>query len=226
MADTPETGTFILDSAALTSILDAVNQLIFSLGEAPVATYDPSPSTDVDGALICINEADKAVQRKGWEWNRDYNVSYTPASDGTIQVGPNCMRAVLSYAASGNMGLNSYNGQGVKVVLRGQKLYDQTNQTYTFTSPLLLDTISRMTWDEIPESYRAWIVLDALRRFQSSVQQSAVKLQFNEQDLKEARANAEAEQDDESKQNAITGNVHALSALYGVGGMRRNRGGY
>lgn len=217
---------FILDSSATTTILDVVNQMIGSLGETPVATYDPPPTSDVELALGALNEADKAIQRKGWEWNRNYGVLVALDSIGQVVVPDGTFRAVLSYATNGDQAINASNGQAIKAVLRGPRMYDQINNTYIWGSPLLLDTIQRLQWDDIPDDFRAWISYRALQIFQGRVQQSAIVLKLNVDDLNEARNTCEQQQDNESSQNAVGGSIAVRSALYGIGGMRRNRGNY
>lgn len=230
--DPPYSGRFILNYSALTSILDVVNQLISSLGEAPVATVEPPTSSDVDLALGCINEKDIIVQTEGWEWNRLYGWPLTIARDGTVPLPSNTLRCVKAYATAGQLGgvnsggFNSYAGQAIKIVALGDKLYDQVNNTAVFTVAPVVDLIVRRPWNEIPAIHRMLIAYEALKTFQARVQQSQITLQFNQADLDQARKLTGWQQDDESQENSIDGNVNVISALYGIGGMRRNRGGY
>jgi hypothetical protein len=218
---------FILDFEATGTILEVVNQLISSLGESPVASYDPSPSVDVDIALGCINEADKFVQHRGWEWNRNYDFLLQPNADGLIYAPNNTLRATLAYNERQNWLANCVNGHAVKVVLRGKRFYDQTNNTYDFTGKTMyVDYVERLQWDDIPDTAKAVIAYEALKRFQSRVQQSSIVLQFNAQDLAQAWKLLEQQQDAESRDNVINGNASVRSRLYGTGGMRRNRAGY
>jgi hypothetical protein len=234
MTDTTA-ATFILSYDALTSELDAVNQMISSMGEAPVTTLVPSPSIDVDNALAALNEADKQVQRKGWEWNREYAFPLQLAADGTCPLPANILRVVAAYESpptdvdipDSGVQLPGPLGPSLKVVARGLQLYDQINQTYVFQNgPIYVDTIVRLQWDLLPETARAAIALTALGKFQSRSQQSSIVLQFNPQDLKEAMADLQNQQDDESQQNSIDGNNNVVQALYGFRGLRRNRQGF
>lgn len=225
MAD--DAGTFILNFEALSSRLEVVNQLIGSLGESPVAAYDPSPSLDVDLALAAINEADKAVQKKGWRWNTNYSFLLQPNNDGSLQAPNNTLRATLAYEMQQNWLGNCINGQSIAIVLRGRRFYDQTNNTYDFTGKTAyVDYVERLQWEDLPEAARGVISYEALKIFQSRVQQSSIVLQWNSDDLKKAWTTLEQQQDEESRQNVINGNASVRSRLYGLGGMRRNRAGY
>lgn len=223
---------FILNYSALTTVLDVVNQLISSLGESPVTTLDPSPSTDVDIALGCVNEMDLMVQAEGYEWNRLYSWPLTLNPEGLALLPSNTIRCVKAYASSGQLGGNSsggyygYAGQAIKIVALGNKLYDQVNNTDVFTAAPVVDLIIRRQWCEIPVAHRMLISYMALQAFQSRVQQASITLQFNSSDLARAQKLVGWHQDDEAQQNSIDGNVNVISAIYGIGGMRRNRGGY
>lgn len=213
--------TFILSYDALSSELDAVNALIGSMGETPVASLEPGNSVDVDNALAALNEADKQLQGKGYEWNREYQFPLAIAQDGTIPVPANVLRVVKAYFQP-QFSIQS----PLKFVQRGTKLYNQTLQTYQFTDgPILCDLIVRLEWDLLPEAARSVIILTALGKFQSRQQQSSIVLQYNAEDLKEARATLEQQQDDESAENAIDGNANVIQGLYGIRGLRRNRQG-
>lgn len=220
-------GTFILNSEALSTVLDVVNQLIGSLGEAPVSTYDPSPSVDVDLALAAINAADKEVQKRGWAWNWNLGVLLTPNSTTHYLNAPaDTLRAVLTYDGQANWASDCINGQAQSIVLRGSRFYNKTTNTYDFTGQsAYVDYIVRLQWEDLPEAARSVIAYEALKKFQAGVQQSSIVLQANADDRRQAWLVLEREQDNESKQNTINGNASVRSRLYGTGGMRRNRSG-
>lgn len=222
----PIPATFFGSFEATTSELEVINVLISSLGEAPVTQFNPSPSSDVDLALIALNEADKQVQNKGWEWNRTYQLPLALDQSGFVQLPENTLRVVQAYSTSGNLGFNSQNGMGLLVTQRGERLYDQVNHTFVFTQAPAVDLIMRLQWCDIPDIFRNWIGFSALQKFQSRIQQSSIVLQANPRDIQDAMTTCEQWQDEQSRQSAIKGNTNVISSLYGIGGMRRNRGGY
>jgi hypothetical protein len=61
-----------------------VNVLLQSIGESPVASIDTSLSVDVAAAIQTLDEVDRAVQIRGWHWNREDSYELTP--DGTSEV--------------------------------------------------------------------------------------------------------------------------------------------
>lgn len=210
---------FIEIPAQWTSTLDAVNLMLLSLGETPVSTLDPPPTNDVAMALNALNFEDLMLQSRGWHWNREDAFQLALQPDGTILLPDECLRVTNAYYAP-NL---TPSGQ-IDIVQRGQKLYDRINHTYVFKSPAVVDMILRLDWDSLPQPARAVETLRALKRFHGGVQQSQVVLSLNAQDLEMAETILEQNEDEEASYNQISGNLGAVSAVYGNGGLRRNRG--
>jgi hypothetical protein len=209
---------FIVVPDQLTSILDAVNVLIGSLGEAAVTTIDPSPSTEVDNALLKLNEEDLALQSRGWAWNREYSWQTTLNEDGTVSLPANTLRCVNAFYTPG-VPTGDFD-----IVARGGQLYDRAHHTNIFTTAPYVDLILRLPWTELPQSARGVITVEACKTFQAIQQASSIVLQVSLQDLAKRWAALEQEEDETDNHNSITGNLSTLGALYGKGGMRRNRG--
>jgi hypothetical protein len=193
--------------AQLSSPLDAVNVLISTLGEAPLNTISPPPTTEAQTALAVLNEVDLGVQLKGWAWNTDLQMTLPLAGDGTVTLPAETLKVV------GDPGL----------VQRGSSLYDRINHTYTFTAAPKVDLTVRLDWDQLPQAARSYITLEAAQRFQSRKQGSQVVLQINAQDIRQALSFLEQQEDGIAQTNSINGNPSIVSGLYGIGGLRRNR---
>lgn len=208
---------FIISPAELTTPLGAVNKMLSSLGEAPIATINPPPTSDAEEALGRLNEADLDVQSEGWAWNREHDFPLSLAGDGTIPLPAMTLRMTPSASTVGTW----------DVIDRGGKLYDRKNHTFTFTgqTPPKVDLIVRLDWDSLPQAARAYLVYLATQRFHAGKQGAAVVLNVNSADVLRARTTLLQYDDEVAQENAINGNAGAVTALYGVGGMRRNRGG-
>lgn len=211
--------TWLIVPAQLSTTLDAVNVLISTLGESPLESIDPPPTTEAQEALNILNEADLQVQSRGWVWNREDAFPLTLATDGTCPLPAQTLRVVNAY----------WQGQAddsIEVVQRGNQLYDRTNHTYTFKAAPKVDLIVRLPWDLLPQAARTYVTLSAAQRFNARKQGSNVVLQVNAQDVRDALATLEQQEDEVAKPNTVNGNSSVVSALYGVGGLRRNRAGY
>jgi hypothetical protein len=208
---------FIITPADLTSTLDAVNKMLSSLGESPIATLSPPPTSEADEALQRLNEADLDVQSEGWAWNREHEYPLSRAGDGTMPLPAMTLRVTPSASNVGSW----------SVVDRGGKLYDRKNHTFTFDAGTVIkaDLIVRLDWDSLPQAARAYITYQATQRFHAGKQGSAVVLNVNSQDVLRARTTLLHYDDEVDQANAINGNAGVVTALYGNGGMRRNRGG-
>lgn len=206
---------FIVTPAHLTDTLSAVNTMLASLGEAPVSTLSPPPTSDCQEALERLDEADLNVQSEGWSWNRETALQLSIDEDGHLPLPAMTLRAALSAESVGTF----------DIVDRGGLIYDRTNHTYVFTAAPKVDLISRLDWDLLPQPARAYILYSATQRFHAGKQGASIVLRVNGDDLARARATLLQYDDEVGQQNSINGNSGVISALYGQGGVRRNRSG-
>lgn len=221
------TSDFLLPMVPST-LQDAVNTLVACVSEGPYSQISPSPSPEVDKALVALNEANRDVQSRGWDWNREYGFPLTLAPDQTCPVPANCYRVAAAYytATNNTLGLSA-NGYPTKFTKRGSLLYDQINHTFAFTQGIApcVDMILILSWDLIPESARRLITYIAAQKYISREQMSGVTMQVNAKDMMNAWTVIEQEEDEVNQHNAIHGNLHTRVSLYGEGSLRRNRSG-
>ena len=65
--------------------LDVVNYIIAQVGAAPVADLnDLLP--DVQSALLRLDEASRSLQKRGWWFNKEFNIVLPKATDDTIPI--------------------------------------------------------------------------------------------------------------------------------------------
>jgi len=181
---------------ALLSELDAVNFMLESIGSMPVASLDDSGVADVAIANFILQQTSREVQSEGWAFNFDTNITYTPDIDGNITFGANILRVTPTYR----------NVWGCDVALRGQKLYDRHNKTYTFTSDIKLDTVTFLAWTDLPETARNYIAIKAARRFAQKVLGADSVCTWTENDEKDARRIIEEYEGDTGKYNILKNN--------------------
>jgi hypothetical protein len=216
--------TDLILPATLTTELQAVNVLITSMGEEPVATLTPSPSPDVDKALGALNETMAQVQSRGWQWNTEIAFPLTPnivapATSGPVALPANTLEMSRAYFTPQQLS----GQQPYDIVARGLALYDRYHQSYNFCDVVYVDLTLFLEWALIPQKARRVITLEAVQLFQSRDQMAEPTLQVNAKTLKDAWALIEQGQDQESRGNQIYGNLDGYTKILGEGSLRRNR---
>lgn len=165
-----------LTAGAMTE-LDAVNEMLQSIGQAPVNTLAVTNIKDVSFAQLTLNNTLREVLTPGWSFNTDVEYVLTPDGNGNILVPTNALDIDITSDTSRNL------------VWRTGKLYDVEEQTFVFTDTDLEFRIVRfMPFDEIPQAARQYIAMKAGRRFQARIVGSQILYQFTKEDEVDARA--------------------------------------
>lgn len=171
-----------------TTTLEAINQMLFAIGESPVNQVENSGLVDAAVALRTLNNVSREVQKNGWHWNTEVNYSLAPDTDGNLTL------------PAGTLKVDTVGADAcLDLVHRGSRLYDRVNHTYTFTRPVLVELVVMLDFEELPEAARNFIALRAARRFQQNAVGSVELSRFQQQDEVQALAdlqNAEAETQD------------------------------
>lgn len=142
-----------------TTELEAVNECLENIGQAPVATISGSLGVDTQIALNFVRKVNRELQSQGWNWNTEYDYTLTPTIDGDILL-PSGTLAVRSDGADADM----------DVVIRGSRLWDRVNKTYTFTRSIKVRITIARTFEELPEAPRRYIAMRAARLFQNRIE--------------------------------------------------------
>jgi hypothetical protein len=160
-------------ATARTSKLEAINTMLSAIGEAPVNDLSASSATtDVIMAKNILDEVSREMQAQGWHFNREAEVLMVPNAQNQIEVS----QSVASFD------VEPTNAGGVEYVLRGSKVYDKTNHTYTITKSLKATVVYIFDWEELPQSARNYFMIKAARRFQDRVVGSEKHHTFQEMD--------------------------------------------
>ena len=139
---------------AVSTELDAVNQILSSVGQAPVTTLDLQ-NPEVSIILNTLEEVNKQCQSEGWSCNTEYQVKLQPdAVTKHIRYPVNA----LQIDANEEKHYNNYD-----VVKRGARLYDRKNHTYDFNESLYVDITYLLDFTDLPGSLQAYITAKAAR---------------------------------------------------------------
>ena len=94
--------------------LPAVNEILASVGQAPVTTLDQT-NPDVAIAYDTLLQVSREVQSEGWSFNKEYHVEFTPDTDDYIVIPNNIIQIKLT---------ENSNNMEYDAIRRNGKLYD------------------------------------------------------------------------------------------------------
>ena len=197
-----------------TTELEAVNIMLSAIGEAPVSSLENSSLEDVTVAKNILNETIVDVSTVGYNFNSEYNYKLVQDTDGHINVPANAVYVDVS---------NRGSSIGKDLVLRGERLYDRENQTYTFTESVYVDMTLILPWDELPQYARRYITIKAARRFQNRVLGATELNVFTQLDENEALISMEQNDSRSEDSNVLSGNWGVYKVLHRTGTRRYNQ---
>ena len=142
-----------------TTELQAVNQMLAVIGEAPVNAITGTTTTDVSVAKNILDETSMSVQSMGWNFNTHYAYTLTKDTDNKVPLPSNCVQADASAQY-----------RYLNIVMRDGYLYDITNSTDVFGTSSTLptcDLVLVQQFEQLPEYARQYITTKSARRFAS-----------------------------------------------------------
>jgi len=172
-----------------TTELEAINLMLFGIGESPVNSVEENGVVDAVVARQLLHSTSREVQERGWHWNTLEGLvlpttlpfGHIPLPDNTLKVdtvGPD---------------------EGLNVIQRGKRLFDKSANTYEFKKSVTVDLVEFLPYDELPQAARTFIAISAMRKFQQSRVGSETLSTFHQRDELKAWAaliEAEAETSD------------------------------
>ncbi len=130
-----------------TEELPAINQILASVGQAPVTTLDQT-NPDVAIAYDTLIQVSREIQSEGWTFNKEQDYPFTPDSNNEILIPSNVLQIDIS-AETGN--------EEMDVIRRNGKLYDKQEHSYTFTEELKCDVVWLFDWVDLPRPIQDYI---------------------------------------------------------------------
>lgn len=186
-----------------TTTLEAVNEMLRTIGESPVTTVestDPLP-VDVEIALNALRFVNREVQARGWHFNTEADYPLPRDGSGFVPIPTNALRVDTADEFS------KYD-----VVVRGQRLYDREEHTFVFPEDLKATIVFVLPFEDLPEPARNYITIRAARRFQAGQVGSQILSALTVQDETDARALLLDEEGDSADYNVLTGTFDMFEA--------------
>lgn len=154
-----------------TTELQAVNAMLASIGQAPIAALG-SGHPDEDVAVEILRETTKELQGRRWRFNSEYGYTLTPeGTDGALNV-----FAVPADLASWKLSLIEAQ-RGLDVIAREARTYvgdsewifaDRLNGTDGIDLPeLKINPVWFVDFEKMPQTARRYSTIVASRRFQN-----------------------------------------------------------
>ena len=140
--------------------LSAVNSILGAIGQAPLTALTLNANGVFDNPEVSfiynlLRDANVDTQTKGWHFNTERHVTFSPDSNKHILINDN----ILSMDFHDN-----YVKRHNNLVRRNGRLYDKVNHTDEFTGDMSLDVVRLYPFEDLPIPFRRYIVYRASRQ--------------------------------------------------------------
>ena len=152
--------------------LDAVNECLAAIGDSPVSSLDEY-NADADSAERAISVLSRTIQTnggKGWWFNTEWCISYTPnPTTGYVQLPNNLLADDIALDPQRYVSDDTY-----RLAVRGFKLYDTYNSTYDMRhisalsddgKVYLKNIIIQLEFDALPQVVKDAVTAAARMKF-------------------------------------------------------------
>ncbi len=145
-----------------TQELPAVNEILASVGQAPVTTLDQT-NPDVAIAYDTLLRVSREIQAEGWSFNTEYNYKTTTDENREFVIPNNMLQVDLSTSTTSSNRVATVNSNK-DVVRRDGKLYDKNkDKEWTLLTDeaggtIYLDIVWLFDWIDLPVPIQDYIV--------------------------------------------------------------------
>ena len=170
---------------------EAINEVLININELPLD--DSDVVADINIAIVVSKVLDisrKQILGQGWNFNRTTR-DLVPNIDEYIII----PKSFLS--VDGASDTDNY-------TVRDSKLFDKTEISFRFTSPVSCEIIEDIVFDDIPYAFANYIVKSASLMAYSNIIGDANGVQIRSLQLKEARVDAIRTDANEMDGNLLT----------------------
>lgn len=143
------------------SKLEAVNEMLLAIGQAPVNTLAVAGIRDVSVAESTLDNVSREVQSEGHGFNT-FTETLTPTANGFLLVASDVLSIDALDARRTVIAVVDANDSVLK-------LYDTDERTNVFADPLEVEVVKLLSFESLPQHARRYIVALAKLRFQASV---------------------------------------------------------
>ena len=130
--------------------LQAVNQILASVGQAPVTTLEQT-NPDVAIAYNTLQQVSREVQAEGWTFNKEYHYPLKPDTDQEFKIPDNVLQMDLC--------MDELYNRDKDPIRRDGKLYDRNSHSFKWEEDKThyFDIIWLFEWSDLPPTIRDYI---------------------------------------------------------------------
>jgi len=207
-------------SAHMTT-LQAVNQMLRSIGETPVSSLATGQPDSAQAEQV-LEEVSRRIQAQGWHCNTRRSVSLGKNSSNQFAVGINVLSIDSvnpdSPRRTSTPNPSSYFNVGLRRAADDSKylLYDVDNDTEVWTDPetMTVDMIEYLPFETLTPMLQIYIYKSAAHEYQKSAVSSQTLYQFTLEDVQEAQINAIQEDTANEDRNIFRNSRAAREVTY------------
>lgn len=185
-----------------TTKLEAINELLESIGESPVNSESNTGLVEADLASARIDKTSRQVQKRGWHWNTLKDYVLDPDVSGYI----NLPASTVEVDTSGS-------SKHLDLVQRGTRLYDRDNNTFVINKSVKVDITLLLDFNDLPENARDYITMRAARKFQQRLFGSTELSEFDKDDEAQAWSDLLDAESDAADYNMLRDNISVFRII-------------
>ncbi|RVP50016.1 phage tail protein [Sinorhizobium medicae] len=174
--------------------LEAINEILATGSDSPISTLEENTVIDASLAMNTLRATSVEVQTRGWNFNTEDSLKITPDQEGAIRLPRNTLKVDTVGESA-----------GINGVQRGLRLYNKTDKTYTFASPVTVDLVLGLDFEELPSTARLYITIRAARKYQDRYFGDQSTHSYTSQDELTAQSVMMAEELESTDPNMLTG---------------------
>lgn len=159
----------------MTTKLEAINIMLSCIGHNAINTLEGIKSAFITTAENILDTETKRVQLQSYNFNTEHNYPLVPDIDGFIKVPNNVVSIVYPQVY-----LNRYTE-------RNGKLYDKVEHSFIIKTPLKVDIVFALSFEELPEVVRYYITILSAYKFTKRELGSQAVCVYTLEDVNEAK---------------------------------------
>lgn len=201
---------------AKTTELEAVNTILSTIGEPPINSFTGAQGADATIARNVLTEVSREVQSQGWYFNTLNDQTLTPNASKEITLADEVLRV-----DNDPLMKNNTTSDDREIIQRGDKLFDKTNNTYTFNADVKATMVLLYEFEEMPEPARRYVTIRAARVFQDRMLGSQKHHMYTMQDEMKCLSTLKEHEGDTADRtifdhNDVYATINRQGALRGV----------
>lgn len=134
--------------------LNAVNEMLMSIGEAPVSTITGTISPNATVCLNLLRTASRDLQEKGWQFNTEFEVTLTLDGNSKIAVATDVLKIDTTDSND--------------VAWRGGFLFNLDDNTFVFTDTVEVTLVRHLQWTDLTPATHHYIIALAIQKLHAA----------------------------------------------------------